>query len=88
MKKDQVKFKIIPKADEENISVEYDCFRFTDSYRFLSSSFDSLVKTLVDNSHKTLKDFGERIIDNDEILKIVNEIKMLITEDKYENDSI
>ena len=43
---------------------------------------------LVDNSHKTLEDFEEEIVDNDEILKIVNKIKMLITEDKYKNDSI
>ena len=66
----------------------YACIRFIDSYRFLSSSLDSLVKTLVDNSHKTLEDFEEEIVANDEILNIVNEIKMLITEDKYKNDSI
>ena len=48
----------------------------------------SLVKTLVDNSYKTLKYFEEEIVDNNEILNIVNEIKMLITEDKYKNDSI
>ena len=35
---------------------------------------DSLVKTLVDNSHKTLKKFKEKIVDNDDILDIVNEI--------------
>ena len=51
--------------------------RFIDSYRFLSSRLDSLVKTLVDNNHKTLKDLQE-IVDNDEILNIVNEIKILI----------
>ena len=87
-KKDKVDFQIIPKTNEEYISVTYGCLRFIDSYRFLSSGLDSLVKTLVDNSHKTLKDFEEEIIDNDEILNIVNEIKMLIKEDKYENDSI
>ena len=42
----------------------------------------------VDNSHKSLKDFEDEIVDNDEILNFVNEIKMLITEDKYKNDSI
>ena len=35
-----------------------------------------------------MKDFEEEIVDNNEILNIVNEIKMLITEDKYKNDSI
>ena len=49
---------------------------------------DSLVKTLVDNSHKTLKNFEEEIVDNYEILNIINEIKTLITENKYKNDSI
>ena len=85
---DKVKFDIIAKTNEEYISVTYGCIRFIDSYRFLSSSLDSLVKTLVDNSHKTLKNFEEEIVDKDEILNIVNKIKMLITEDKYKNDSI
>ena len=58
-KKDEVKFKIIPKTDEEYISVKNSCIRFIDSYRFLSSSLDSLVKSLVDNSIKTLKDFED-----------------------------
>ena len=87
-KKDKVKFKFIPKTNEEYISVKYGCIRFIDSSGFFSSSLGSLVKTLVDNSHKTLKDFEEIIVDNDEILNIVNEIKILITEDKYKNDSI
>ena len=87
-KKDTVDFEIIPKTNKEYISVTYGCIRFIDSYRFLSSSLDSLVKTLVDNSHKTLRDFEEEIVDNDEILNIVNEIKMLITEDEYKNAAI
>ena len=87
-KKDKIDFEIIPKTNEEYISVTYGCIRFIDSYRFLSSGLDSLVKTLVDNSHKTLEDFEEEIVDNDEILNIVNEIKMLFTENKYRNDSI
>ena len=66
----------------------YGCIRFIDSYRFLSSGLDSLLKTLVGNDHKTLKDFEEEIVDNNEILNFVSEIKMLITEDKYKNDSI
>ena len=53
----------------------YGCVIFIDSYRFLSSSLDSLVRTLVDNSHKTLKNLKEKIVDNDEILNIVNEIE-------------
>ena len=73
-KKDKVDFDIIPKTNEEYISVTYGCIRFIDSYRFLSSSLDSLVKTLVDNSNKKLKDLKEEIVDNDEILDIVKEI--------------
>ena len=87
-KNDKVKFKIIPKTDEEYISVIYGCIRFTDSYRFLSSRLDSLVKTLLGKSQKILQDFEEEIVDNDEILNIVNETKMLITERKYKNDSV
>ena len=87
-KNNKVKFKIIPKTNEKYISIKYGCIRFIDSYRFLSSSLVSLFKTLVDNSHKTLKHFQEEIVDNNEILKIINEIKLLITEGKYKNDSI
>ena len=73
-KNDKVKFDIIPKTNEEYISVTYGCIRFIDSYRFQSSSLDSLVKTLVDNSNKTLKDLKEEIVDSDETLKIFDEI--------------
>ena len=37
----------------------------------LSSSLDSIVKTLVDNSNISLEDFQKEIFDNDERLKIV-----------------
>ena len=74
-KNDKVKFDNIPKTNEEYISVTYGCIRFIDSYRFLSSGLDSLVKTLVDNSHKTLKKLKKEIVDNDEILDIVNKIE-------------
>ena len=52
----------------------YGCIRFIDSYRLLSSGLDSLVKTLVDISHKTLKLLKKEIVDNDIILDIVNRI--------------
>ena len=87
-KNNKVKFDIIPKTNEEYISVTYGCIRFIDTNRFLSSSLDSLVKLLVDNSHKTLKDLKEEIVDNNEILIIVNEIKLLVKEDEYKNVSI
>ena len=87
-KKDKVKIKIIPKTIEEYISLKYGCITFLDSYRFLSSSLDSLVKTSVDNSPKTLNDLKKRIVDNDEILNIVNEIKVLSKENRYENFSV
>ena len=77
-KKAKVEFEIIPKTNEEYISVTYGCIRFIDSYRFLSSSLDSLVKTLVDNSNKTLENLKEEMVDNDEILDIVNKIVKMI----------
>ena len=80
-KNDKVKFDIIPKTNEEYISVTYGCIRFIDSYRFLSSSLDSLVKTLVDNSDKRLRDFKDEIVDNDETLDIVSKIEENYTEE-------
>ena len=74
-KRDQVDFDIIPKMNEEYISVTYGCIRFIDSYRFLSSCLDSFVKTLVDNSHKTLGDLKKEIVDSDYILNIVTDIE-------------
>ena len=71
-KKDKVDFDIIPKTNEEYISVTYGCIRFIDSYRFLSSGLDSLVKTVVDNGHEKLKNLKKEIVDNDETLDIVN----------------
>ena len=73
-KKDKVDFEIIPKTNEEYISVTYGCIRFIDSFRFLSSVLDSLVKTLVDNGDKCLKNLKKEIVDNDYILNIVTDI--------------
>ena len=50
----KVSFEGIPKTIEEFISVKHGCIGLIDSYRFLSSSLCSPVKTLVDNKHKTL----------------------------------
>ena len=83
LKNDKVKFDIIPKTNEEYKSVTYGCIRFIDSYRFQLGSLDSLVKTLVDISNKTLKDLKEEIVDNDEILNIVIE---MVEEDKTIKD--
>ena len=77
IKHDTVKFEILPKTNEEYISIRYGCIRFIDSYRFVSGSLDSLVKIIVDSSHKTLNDFEK---------EIVNEIKILTREDRYKND--
>ena len=86
-KNDKVNFKCLPKTNEY-ISVSKACIRFFDIYRSLSSSLESLVKTLVDNSHKTLKNLTEEVVNNDEKLNIVIEIEILIKENRYNNDSI
>ena len=54
-KNNKVKFDIIPKTNEDYISVTYGCIRFIDSYRFLSSGLDSLVKNLDEDNFKILK---------------------------------
>ena len=74
-KNDKVKFDVIPTTNEGYLSVTRGCIRFFDSSRFLSSSLDSLVKTLVDNSHKTMKNLQEEFVDKNEILYFVKEIE-------------
>ena len=86
-KNTKIKVDIIHKTNEEYISVTYGCIRFIGSYRFVSSSLAKLVKTLVDNSHKTLKDLNEETVDI-EILYNVNEINILLKEDRYKIDSL
>ena len=54
-KNEKIKFDMIPKANEKFISVTFGCIRFNDSNRFLSSSLDLLVKTLVYNVFEILK---------------------------------
>ena len=80
-RKDKVDFEIIPKTNEDYITVTYGCIRFFDNYRFLSSSLDSLVKTLVESSDKTLKNLKKEIVGSDEILDIVNKIEENLEED-------
>ena len=55
LKKDKVKFKSLPKTNEEYITVKYRSIRFIDSYRFLSESLDKLVKNLDEGDFKILK---------------------------------
>ena len=69
---DKINFDIIPKTKEQYKSVTYGCIRFIDICRFLSRSLGSLGKTLVDNSHKTIRNIKEEFVDNEEILDIVN----------------
>ena len=54
-KNDKVKFDIIPKTNEEYISVTYGCIRFIDIYRFQSSSLDSLLNYIGEKDLKILK---------------------------------
>ena len=55
LKKNKVKFKIIPETNEKYIIVKNGCIRFIDSYRFLSESLDKLVKNLDVDDFKNLK---------------------------------
>ena len=52
LKKDEVKFKILPKTNEEYIAVKYGCIRFIDSYRFSSENLEKFVKNLDEDDFK------------------------------------
>ena len=55
------KLKVIPKTNEDYISVNFGCIRFIDSYRFLQSSLDSLVKSLQADLVLLNKEFPENV---------------------------
>ena len=55
LKNDKINFKNTPKTNKEYISVTYGCIKFIDSYRFLSSGLDKLVKTLDSDDFVILK---------------------------------
>ena len=94
-----VKFETITKTNEDDTSVRNECIKFVHSYRFLSSSSDSLFLTLVDDKHKTITILKKEIVGDDsvgetnhsrgdDILKLGNEIETLNSENRYDNDSI
>ena len=87
-KDDKVKSDIIPKTNEKHISVTYVCIRFTDSYRFLSDSLDKVTNSFIEIKHKSLKTFKEQFPENFNILTETEEIEFLMSNEKYENESI
>ena len=62
-KNDKLKLDILPKKNEEYISVSFGCIKFIDSYRFLSSSLDKSVKNLDDDDFEILKkEFPDKLM--------------------------
>ena len=53
---DKSSIDIIPKPNEEYISLTYGCIGFIDSYRFLSDSSDKLVKNLNEDDFKNVNE--------------------------------
>ena len=88
MRKRVILLVFFPKKIEEFISVTYGCIRATNSYRFSSSGLDGLVKTLVDNNHKTLESLNREIVENGNLLNIIIEMETLTFKDRYDNESI
>ena len=84
-KKDGVDFKILPKTDEKYISVTYGCIKFIDTYRFLTGSLDKLVKALVDNSNKKLKDLKKEVNGDDKIINIIEDLINISDKDQTIN---
>ena len=81
-KNDEAKSDFIPKTIETFTSVANVCMKFFDNYQSLSSSFNSLVKTIVDSNHITPKNLKKKIVGVDDMLNFVNEIE----EDRTEGD--
>ena len=52
---DKVIFDFVLKTNDEHISVNYACFRFIESYRFLSSNLDKIFNTLDNDDFEILE---------------------------------
>ena len=63
--KDKVEVKILPKTNEEYISVRYGYIRIFDSFKFLSLGLDKLVETLVKKSQKSFSIFKNDLVGDD-----------------------
>ena len=61
--------KIIPKSTESYVSVHVGCLRFLDSYRFLSSGLDKLVKSLDNFPFLDSNNFKEKSLEDDLLKK-------------------
>ena len=55
LKNDKINYKIIPKTNEEYISVIFVCIRFIDRYGFLSCHLEKLFKNLDNDDFVNLK---------------------------------
>ena len=57
--------KIIPKSMENYVSVQVGCLRFLDSYRFLKSSLDKLMKSMQSSANNfpimTLEEISDEL---------------------------
>ena len=87
-KKDKVELDFTPKTNEKYLSVTSGCIRFIDSFRFLSGSLNSLVKTFVENNHKTLNILKKEFVGDNNILNFGCEIETLLRKGRYNNESI
>ena len=61
--------KIIPKSMENHVSVQVDCIKFLDTYRFLSSGLDKLGKRLDNFPILDSNNFKENSLENDLLKK-------------------
>ena len=73
---------MIPKTNEEYISVTYGGIKIIESFRFLSCSLNTLVEAFFDNSHKSLKNLKKEFVGEDNKFNIVNEIEKLLGKDE------
>ena len=61
--------KIIPKSMENYVSIQVGCLGFLDSYCFLSSSLDRLVKSLDNFPILDSNNFKEKSLEDDSLKK-------------------
>ena len=87
-KNDSLDLKILPKTSEEKVIVSFECSRFIDSRRLLSSSSYNLTLSFTENKHKPPKIFEKESPDTGTRLNKSKQLQFLRSNRKMKKNRL